>query len=85
MKNALKKILNLVASISHDKLLHLFFGLLIFDYTSPLIGRMFAIFVVVLVGIVKEFIDKKIGGCVDWKNTIATIIGGILGFLHTLI
>ena len=85
MKNALNWILKKIGSIPHDKLLHLFFGLLIFDFTYPFLGNLVALGIVFMLGIFKEIIDREIGGSVDWKDSACTIIGGILGLLHTLL
>lgn len=86
MKNILKKIFGWIASIPHDKLLHLLFGLLIFLYLEPFVGKWIAFTISVGCGFLKDLvIDKWIGGTVDWKDILVTSVGSMLGLLSTLI
>ena len=76
----MKKLLNFVANIPHDKLLHFIAGMLItalvavvFAHFAPL-----AVTVTVVVGFAKEAYDEYSYGGWDWDDLLATIVGGVL-------
>ena len=66
------KILRYLASIPHDKLLHSFYGILIYVVAS-LVNPMFGILAVIVAAVAKELYDEFIYGGFDWKDIIATV------------
>lgn len=66
------KIFQKLASIQHDKLLHSFYGTVIYLLLS-LFSPIVAILTVIFVAIAKEVYDEIVYGGFDWKDIIATI------------
>ena len=88
------KAINFIARIPKDKLLHFLGGLLIFiliyigirPFFDGCLGRGIAFFLVLLVGLVKEYvIDKHYGGSVDIWDVHASDFGAIVGIIISLI
>lgn len=64
-----------------DKRLHLLTGYVggtLLGIVHPLL----AVCVITLVGITKEcWYDRRYGGCVEWRDALATALGGVAGAL----
>ena len=69
----MSKVLNYLASIPNDKLLHIFYGVLIY-LVAALISPVFGVIAVVVIAIAKEVYDEIVYGGFDWKDIIATIL-----------
>ena len=66
------KLVELMADISKDKLLHSFYGVLIY-LVAALVSPMFGILAVIVAAIAKEVYDEiKYGGS-DWVDIAATV------------
>ena len=76
----MKKLLNFVASIPRDKLLHFIAGMLITALVAVVFARFapLAVTVAVVAGFAKEAYDEYSYGGWDWKDLLATIVGGVL-------
>ena len=74
----MSKILSYLASIPHDKLLHSFYGTLIYLPISY-VDSSIALGVVAIVSFSKEMYDEKDYGGFDWKDIVVTM------FIPTLI
>ena len=68
-----------LALIPNDKLLHSFYGTVIYLLLS-LFSPIFAILTVIFVAIAKEIYDEIVYGGFDWKDIIATISISMLLF-----
>lgn len=68
----MSKVLNYLASIPHDKLLHSFYGTLIYLPISY-VDSSIALGVVAIVALSKEILDEKDYGRFDWKDMVATV------------
>lgn len=88
----MKKIIDFIVSIPHDKLLHILAGIVIamvvlrvvsFVGVPAMIARIIAI-VVIAAGLLREFYNKKHGGVFDKKDMYATISGGLIVALLTV-
>lgn len=66
------KLVELMASIPKDKLLHSFYGVLVY-LIAALVTPLFGVICTVLVAIAKDIYDKHIYGGFDWKDIIATV------------
>lgn len=80
----INKIINYLASIPHDKLLHFIAGIiisLIFSVITPYIALISA----ALFGIIKEIYDKISYGGFSWMDFLATSLGGLLIQIFILI
>ena len=66
------KIFQKLANIQHDKLLHSFYGTVIYLLLS-LFSPIIAILTVIFVAIAKEIYDEIVYSGFDWKDIIATI------------
>lgn len=89
----MKKIIDFIVSIPHDKLLHILAGIVIamvvlrvvsFVGAPAMIARIIAIVVVIAAGALREFYNKKHGGIFDKKDMYATISGGLIVALLTV-
>lgn len=77
----MKKLLNFVASIPHDKLLHFIAGVLITAVVAVVFPR-FAVLGAIVAGLAKEVYDEITYGGWDWKDLLATIMGGaVMGLI----
>ena len=69
----MSKVLNSLASIPHDKLLHSFYGTLIYLPISY-VNSSIALGVVGVVAFSKEILDEKDYGGFDFSDIIATML-----------
>ena len=69
-----------LALIPNDKLLHSFYGTVIYLLLS-LFSPIFAILTVIFVAIAKEVYDEIVFSGFDWKDIIATIAIPIMLFI----
>lgn len=70
----MEKIIRIMSSIEHDKLLHSFYGTLLFALMLIVVPVWTAFVVVVVVAIMKEVHDQWKYKGFDWKDIVATII-----------
>lgn len=83
----MKKLLELIKRIPADKLLHFIAGLILGSvimgvnnlWLSILPNGVLTLSIVFLLGLAKEQYDKNHKGTVDFKDVIATVIGGFVG------
>ena len=83
----MKKLLELIKRIPADKLLHFIVGLILGSvimgvnnlWLSILPNGVLTLSIVFLLGLAKEQYDKNHKGTVDFKDVIATVIGGFVG------
>ena len=68
----MSKVLNYLASIPHDKLLHSFYGVLIYVVAS-LVNPIFGILAVIVAAVAKELYDEVRYGGFDWVDIVATV------------
>ena len=69
-----------MADIPKDKLLHSFYGVLIY-LVAALVSPMFGIIAVVVIAVAKEAYDEIRYGGFDWKDIIATVAVPMVLFL----
>lgn len=69
----MNKVLNYLASIPHDKLLHSFYGTLIYLPISY-VHSSIALGVVAIIALSKEILDEKDYGGFDFSDIIATML-----------
>ena len=74
------KLIQLMADIPKDKLLHSFYGVLIY-LVAVLVSPMFGIIAVVVIAVAKEAYDEIRYGGFDWKDIIATVAVPMVLFL----
>ena len=74
------KLIQLMADIPKDKLLHNFYGVLIY-LVAALVSPMFGIIAVVVIAVAKEAYDEIRYGGFDWKDIIATVAVPMVLFL----
>ena len=75
------KLIQLLADIPKDKLLHSFYGVLIY-LVAALVSPMFGVIAVVVIAIAKEAYDEIRYGGFDWKDIIATVAVPMVLFLR---
>lgn len=84
----MKKLLELIKSIPADKLLHFIVGLILGSViigvnnlwlSNILSNGVLTLSIVFLLGLAKEQYDKNHKGTVDFKDIIATVVGGFVG------
>ena len=61
-----------MADIPKDKLLHIFYGVLIY-LVAALVSPMFGVIAVVVIAVAKEVYDEIKYGGFDWVDIIATV------------
>ena len=66
------KLIQLMADIPKDKLLHSFYGVLIY-LVAALVNPMFGILAVIVIAIAKEVYDEIKYGGFDWVDIVATL------------
>lgn len=69
-----------MADIPKDKLLHNFYGVLIY-LVAALVSPVFGIIAVVVIAVAKEAYDEIRYGGFDWKDIIATVAVPMVLFL----
>lgn len=69
-----------MADIPKDKLLHSFYGVLIY-LVAALVSPVFGVIAVVIIAIAKEVSDEIRYGGFDWKDIIATVAVPMVLFL----
>lgn len=79
-----------VYSLGGDKWCHVFFGTIIaflvatishnITGEAPISGAFLGVLVTVAVGFIKEVIDSLVYGDADWRDIVATVAGGVIGF-----
>ena len=74
------KLIQLMADIPKDKLLHIFYGVLIY-LVAALVSPMFGVIAVVVIAVAKEAYDEIRYGGFDWKDIIATVAVPMVLFL----
>lgn len=82
MKQFVRKIWDAVVkrlcSIAFDKWLHFICGVLIAAFFCITLGMKACIVPVLFAGFLKEFFDQLTTGVFDWRDFIATLIGGLV-------
>ena len=76
----MKRLLNMLGSIPSDKMLHFIVGMLITAIVAVLVPRFtpIAMTVAVVAGFAKELRDEITYGGFDWKDLLATVLGGVV-------
>lgn len=76
----MKRLLNRLGSIPCDKMLHFIAGMLIAAIVAVLVPRFapIAMTVAVVAGFAKELRDEIAYGGFDWKDLLATVLGGVV-------
>ena len=69
-----------MADIPKDKLLHNFYGVLIY-LVAALVSPMFGIIAVVVIAVAKEVCDEIKYGGFDWVDIVATVVVPMVLFL----
>ena len=69
-----------MADIPKDKLLHNFYGVLIY-LVAALVSPMFGIIAVVVIAVAKEIYDEIKYGGFDWVDIVATVAVPMILFL----
>ena len=77
------KIIKLLSNIPHDKLLHSFYGSLIYICVS-FIDSSFALTLVILIAITKELYDRYSYGKFDYKDIVATMMMPIVLYIREI-
>ena len=72
--------MDFLSKIPKDKLLHSFYGVLIY-LVAALVSPMFGVIAVVVIAIAKEVYDEIKYGGFDWKDIIATVAVPMVLFL----
>lgn len=68
--------LNKLANIPHDKLLHFYYGSLVASVLTVTVGILLSILIVLMMAIGKEVYDKYNNGTVDVWDAVWTGLGG---------
>lgn len=89
----MKKIIDFIVSIPHDKLLHILAGIVIamvvlrvvsFVGVPGMIARFIVLIVVILTGVLRKIYNIKHNGVFDKNDLYATISGGLIVLLLTV-
>ena len=75
------KLIQLMADIPKDKLLHIFYGVLIY-LVAALVSPMFGVIAVVVIAVAKEVYDEIKYGGFDWVDIVATVAIPMVLFLR---
>ena len=75
------KLIQLIADIPKDKLLHNFYGVLIY-LVAALVSPVCGIIAAVVIAIAKEVYDEIKYGGVDWVDIVATVAIPMVLFLR---
>lgn len=87
MRKIWDKIVALISKVPYDKLLHFIVGLIIaafFAIVWPSVAE-WCIAPVIAAAFAKEFFDNWTGDKCDWWDFVATVAGGLVIFIFTLI
>lgn len=74
----------LFAKVPHDKAMHCIGGTLIFIAGNLTISPEAGLLLCAIAAVGKEVLDSTGYGNVDWKDALATIVGGVMGWLCTI-
>ena len=76
----MKRLLKILGSIPSDKMLHFIAGMLITATIAVIVSRFapIAMSVAVIAGFAKELRDEIAYGGFDWKDLLATVLGGVV-------
>ena len=76
----MKRLLKILGSIPSDKMLHFIAGLMITAFVAVIVPRFapIAMSVAVVAGFAKELRDEIAYGGFDWKDLLATVLGGVV-------
>ena len=76
----MKRLLKILGSIPSDKMLHFIVGMLITAIAAVIVPRFapIAMTVAVVAGFAKELRDEIAYGGFDWKDLLATVLGGVV-------
>ena len=74
------KLIQLMADIPKDKLLHSFYGVLIY-LVAAVVSPVFGVIAVVVIALAKEVSDEIRYGGFDWKDIVATVAIPMVLFL----
>ena len=76
----MKRLLNMLGSIPSDKMLHFIAGILITAVIAAVFPRFapLAAVVAIVAGFAKELRDEIAYGGFDWKDLLATVLGGVV-------
>lgn len=76
----MKRLLKILGAIPCDKMQHFIAGLLITAIVAVLVPRFapIAMTVAVVAGFAKELRDEITYGGFDWKDLLATVLGGVV-------
>lgn len=77
----MSKIINWLANIQNDKLLHSFYGTLIYAISISFSDPLFSICLVLFIATSKEIYDEYEYGGFDYKDIIATVFIPLLFFI----
>ena len=78
MNERIKKIVGFVAGFSVDKYLHFIAGMIISAFFALVVptGNIWCVVPAIIAGFAKDLYDYYDYGTFDWKDVIATILGG---------
>ena len=74
------KLIQLMADIPKDKLLHSFYGVLIY-LVAAVVSPVFGVIAVVVIALAKEVSEEIRYGGFDWKDIVATVAIPMVLFL----
>ena len=83
----MNKLVKFIDKVGVDRVLHFVCGFAICAFGFPFGKDAFIYFFVftILVGIVKECIDRQLGGGFDGKDMVATWLGAIFAFVYIFV
>ena len=89
MKNFIRKIWDAIVSfiekVPYDKLMHFVAGLIIAAFFNISLGMAVCIVPAIFAGFIKEFFDLWTTNEWDWKDFLATCIGGLVPQIFVLL
>jgi len=68
-----------------DKANHVIYGVIIYGLHSLIITPIFSLIAVYVIALAKEFYDKKKTGKFSYSDIMATLLGGVIGLLISII
>jgi len=79
-------LVSLIEGVGRDKLYHFIAGMAIAAFFCITLGmQAWCIVPAIFAGFIKEFIDQWRGGTFNWKDLLATVLGGLLISLFAII